>query len=105
MRAGKLRHRVTIKRPNPDRDTTTGEVDQQFVAVEDRWAEVDQMDGDERIAAEQAQSTIPYRVRLRYFIGLGVKHRLEWEGKLLGIVSVAEDARKQEQICVCREVN
>lgn len=108
MRAGNLRHRVTVQRPADTRGAT-GEAVQGFADVVTRWADVRPARGVEALAAgieRVARNT--YDVRLRYesaLSGITAKWRIVTnEGRVLQIVSVPpRAANTRELVLVCDE--
>ena len=73
MRAGNLRHRVTIQQPVVDSSwggTTNWE---EYVEV---WAAVEPLRGRELLAAQQVQSETTAKVTIRYVAGVTAKMRI-----------------------------
>jgi SPP1 family predicted phage head-tail adaptor len=69
MRAGSLRHRVTIQQATVTRDAIGGEV-KTWEAVADRWASVEPLTGREFFSAQQEGAQLSARIRLRYLAGI-----------------------------------
>lgn len=104
MNAGKMRDRVMIEAPGPVTDSASGEKDQRFDPVVERWAQVEELGGSEQTQALQIQVNASHRVTLRYVEGLSERHRIRWRGRFLGIKSVAADDKKRQQVCLCEQV-
>jgi len=66
MRAGNLRHRITIEQPVETQDATTGELVTTWLAVDTVWAEVRPLRGTEEYVAQQIKAGLDTRFRLRY---------------------------------------
>ncbi len=75
MRAGRLRHRVTIQRPESYRDPV-GQVINQWVDVATVRAEVNMISGKERMASGQLFSEASVRIWLRYRPDVTAKNRI-----------------------------
>lgn len=65
MRAGTLRHRVTLQSPTGTRDSY-GQRTTTWDDVATVWASIEQLDERERFAAAQLQASATHRVRVRY---------------------------------------
>ena len=105
MRAGRLRHRVTIQRGTPGRDGFGTEV-LAWSTVATVWAEVRSNSGHEQVQPnEQIFSNLTHQVTLRYRTGLSAKMRLLWNSRFLEIQSVREpDNRLRMMQLDCMEV-
>ena len=78
MRAGKMKHRVTIQENVSRQSPTTGAVIKEWRDVATVWAEVTSISGRELIAAQAELSEVTVRVWIRYRKGLTTKHRLAY---------------------------
>lgn len=80
MKAGRLRHRVTIQDPVEEQDATSGAVE--IIDWEDTFAdvhaEVEALSGREYLAAAQIQSEETHVITLRWRPGLHAKQRIVW---------------------------
>lgn len=104
MRAGELRHRVTLQSVTVARDavggTTETWTDQATV-----WAAIEPLRGREYWDAAQVAAEATYRVRMRYRAGVSPEMRLTYQGRTLEIESVTSpDERRRELELICREV-
>lgn len=79
MQAGKLRHKVTIERPVQGRSERGGPRDEWQPYLSDIWAEVLDLGPRERMAAQQVQSSITTKVRIRYRPGIDATMRVKWQ--------------------------
>lgn len=80
MEIGELRHKVTIEQPSGSGRNERGGVRDQWVPfLENIWAEVRQLGPREQMLAQQVQSSITTKIRIRYREGLTAKMRVRWE--------------------------
>ena len=104
MRAGELRHRVTIQQKIVTRDTFGGEV-VTWADVATVWAAVEPLRGREFLDAKQIQAETAYRVRMRYRSDVDTDMRIVWDSRTLEITAVLDvDGRGRELELMCREV-
>jgi SPP1 family predicted phage head-tail adaptor len=75
VRAGRLRHRITLQR-RVESQEATGEVTWSWADVAEVWASVEPIAGREYFAAAQVSSEVNTRIRLRYRPGLNEKLRV-----------------------------
>lgn len=104
MRIGKLRHRVELKSvaqtPN-----TFGEMTDTWSTFATVWASVEPLKGRELLIAQQANSEVTLRVRLRYNSSIDVNDRVVIGSRILEIVSIINpEERDWEQVLLCKEV-
>ena len=107
--AGKLRHRVVVQRYVGEADDY-GDIrwadDKNWRNVCIVWAAVDPISGREFYAAEQAQSEVSHKVRMRYRGGIKPGMRLLLEGRKLYIQSVIDwEERHESLLLMVQEVN
>ena len=104
MRAGQLRHRVTIERRTEVDDGAGGSVETwaTFATV---WAAVIPLTGRELFAAQQVASTVSHRIEMRYLAGvLAGTMRAKHETRVLNIRTVMNiDERDRETHLLCEE--
>lgn len=109
MRAGLLRHRITIEAldPTPDGygdtapDETDGLVWEPLIT---RWAAVEPLVGREYYKAQAEGSKATHWVRMRK-VTVSPKNRLRWGSRILNILSVQEvEGRNRETRLLCEEV-
>lgn len=91
MRAGKLRHRVTIQQPGQTQDPATGEPTTDWQDVATVWASVEPLSAREFIAAQAGQSEISARIKIRYREGIDATMRILHRGKAYNIEGVLAD--------------
>lgn len=91
MRAGPLRHRVTIERPAYQQEPLTGEMLQSWALVAVVWARVEDLSARDFIAASAAQSAVTARIVIRYREGIDSAMRILHRGKIYNIHGVLAD--------------
>lgn len=102
MRAGKLRHRVTIQRA-VEVQNDFGEVVTTWVTVGQAWASVEPLRGREYFQAEGTQAETSTRIRMRYRNGIMPKMRVVHGSTVYDIESVMDvETRGRELELMCR---
>lgn len=79
MEIGKLRHKVTIERAVAGRSERGGPRDSYVPFLTNIWAEVRQLGPREQMAAQQVQSSITTKIRIRYRAGIDATMRVKWQ--------------------------
>lgn len=103
MRAGDLRHKITIQSPTETSDgmggmTTTWST---FKTVR---AAIWPLKGAEYIATMQTTSEISHKVRIRYLEALTPKHRIKWGDRYFDIEAIINpDERNIYFEMMCKE--
>lgn len=106
MRAGKLRHRVTIQQRTAASPTNypSGEKDASWTTYLTVWASVEPLSGRELFAAQQVTSDVNVRIRMRYRDGVTAKMRVSFNSKIYDIVAVINrEERNVELELLCTE--
>ncbi|MFT7337628.1 MAG: SPP1 family predicted phage head-tail adaptor [Marinobacter maritimus] len=93
MRAGKLRHRVTIQQPGQTQDPVTGEMLNGWTDYAKAWASVEPLSVKEFIASEAGQSEVTARITIRHREGITPKMRVLHRGKIYNIKGVLADPK------------
>lgn len=106
MRAGRLRHRVTVQRATDSIDQY-GDQTPTWTALGTVWASVEPLSGREYFAAAQMQSEINARVTLRPISGVTItpKDRVKFGTRYFDVQSVInleERGRELQLLCVER---
>lgn len=105
MRAGLLRHRLSILRRQPGVRDALGQPTTDFLEVGRAWAEVQPLAGREALLARQINAQITHRVRVRGRIEIRAADQLRLGARALEVISVADqDERRREQVLTCGEV-
>lgn len=108
MRAGELRHRVTIQQYAPDRDDYGAEVEV-WIDIATVWAAIEPVSGAEQYQA-QADQLVARRltqIRIRERDGLdNAKLRIVRNNRTFDVQSVQTDPTlKRQMILTCQELN
>lgn len=103
MRAGQLRHKVTIQQASQSLDSSRQPVNA-WVKVAEVWCAVEPLSGRELMNAQQQQPDVTHRVRLRHRDDVTPKMRVLHGSRELYIESILNiDERDREQHLMCRE--
>ena len=76
MRAGKLRHRITLQHKAQGQDPNTGAMIDTWVTVATVWAGIEYLSVREFIAARTGQVEITARITIRYRPGIDATMRV-----------------------------
>lgn len=87
LRAGQLRHRLTVQAATQTRDAY-GEWVTAWVEEGAAWADVFAKSGQERALAGASQGVATFSIRMRPVAGLTTEHRLLWGERVLGITFI-----------------
>lgn len=87
IRAGKLRHKITIQKRSATTDEYGGESDvwTDFLTVR---ASVEPLQGREFYASQQMQAETTIRFRIRYAAGITPQMRVSYGGRFFNISSI-----------------
>lgn len=103
MRAGTLRHKVTVEQPQEARGET-GQFTTSWQPLATTWASIEPLSGRELIAAEQVQSETTIRVRMRYLAGVTDECRIVHGTRVLQITSAIDPQDRHVELeLMCRE--
>ena len=105
MRAGFLRHRLTLKTKNVARDTF-GEEDVTWTTSATVWGSVEPLRGREYMEARQGQADVSHRIVIRYRAAVVPTMRVYLEdGRAFEVESAINRLERDEQIeLMCREL-
>ena len=103
MRAGLLRHRITIQTRAESLDDF-GEMDLTWSNSATVWASIEPLTGKELINAAQAGAMISHKITLRHKSGVNPKDRITHAGRTFEIESVRNFRERDISIeLMCRE--
>lgn len=106
MRAGRLRHRITIQQlvaGSPDQ-RGTGEPDEAWTDVTTVWGAVEPLQGRALWAAQERHAEVSVSVRIRYLAGVTAKMRVVFENRYYEIEAVIDNRERHvEMELLCRE--
>lgn len=104
MQAGRLRHRVSIQQRVEARNGY-GELISTWSTLATVWGSVEPIRGREFFEAEQVQSEISTRVRIRYYDGITAQMRVLFGSRKLQILAVIDvNERHKEMQLMCKEM-
>lgn len=103
MRAGQLRHRVTIQRSALGTADSYGAQAEAWSDVLEVWAEVRTLSGLEAWRAKQIQPEAAVQVTMRYQSDFTSADRLLFGTRYLYPLGVESDVRKTRTAALCRE--
>lgn len=93
MRAGKLRHRVTLQARSMTQDPNTGAMVEGWADTDTVWASVEPLSVREFIAAQSSQSEVSARIVIRYRSGIDATMRILHRDKIYNIEGVLADPK------------
>lgn len=91
LKAGDLRHRVTIQRPVTTQNTSTGALTFGWAEVKTVWASIQPLSTRELLAAQASQSKVSGRIVIRALSGIDSTMRILHGGKVYNIEGVLPD--------------
>lgn len=91
MRAGRLRHQVSLQERQTKRDPVTGDVLSVWVEIAKLWAEVVALSARDFIAAGVNQSKVVARITIRHREHINANMRILHRGKAYNIEGVLPD--------------
>ena len=104
MQAGKLRERVTIKQSDGSQDSFGAETGA-MADVGTFWAAIEPLNGREFFEAQQEQSQVTTRIRIRHQGGITPQMVVVWGTRIYEIVSVINpEERDRELVLMCTEL-
>ena len=102
MRAGQLRHRVTLQEPTTTQDEFGAPV-VTWADVATVWARVETTSGDESIDMGRASASLTHTITIRQRPGVLPTWRVLWNARVLEIASVVADNVGREMVLNCTE--
>jgi SPP1 family predicted phage head-tail adaptor len=106
MNPGKLRNRITIQKLN---DTIKDEYNRPTTDWDDFatvWAAVEPLKGREYLLAQNTNTELTVRIRIRYLPGITPGMRVKYGERIFDIQSVIDiEERHREMHLMCVEVN
>ena len=91
LKAGNLRHSVTLQRKQQTQSPQTGALLTTWVTEATVWAAVEPLSAREFVAAQAVQSNVSVRITVRYRPGITAAMRILHDGKVYGITGVLAD--------------
>lgn len=87
MRAGKLRHKMTIEAP-PTTRNAYNEATGSWTTFATVWGSIEPLSGRELVAARELQSDVDFKITIRYLSGVAAKMRVSWNSRTFDIAHV-----------------
>ena len=103
MRAGKLRHVVTIQSKTVTQDSYNEEIIT-WTDVATVRAAIETPTGAEYLDVESQGASISHKVAVRYYPGLAPTMIVVWGSRTFEIEAVLEDNLQRETVLMCNEV-
>jgi SPP1 family predicted phage head-tail adaptor len=103
IRAGRLRHRLTLQYKSETR-TATGDVAYTWVTDSTVWGAIEPLSGREYIAASQTKNENEVRILMRYNSKIEKSWRIVNDSKAYSITAMwNEDERDRMTVCMCSQ--
>lgn len=104
MRAGDLRHRITLQRLEMVQDSY-GQPTETWSDVVIVWAAVNPISGREFFQAETINSEVTHKILIRYRQGIEPAMRIKFKDRIFTIISVINFQEKNEALqLMCKEL-
>lgn len=105
MRAGKLRHELTIEQYSVANDSTGDPVKSWSNFATGWWASIEPVAGRETFAAQQVLAGVTHMVKGRYLAGLVATMRLKYGARYFRVEAVRDvEERGREMWLQCTEI-
>lgn len=101
MKAGELRHRITLEQPSETQDKY-GEVLTSWTTLATVYARKEDLTGRELFQAQQVNASVSTRFTIRHRPGLTAKLRVNHGGTIYNIESIQDpDGRSRQIVLIC----
>ncbi len=97
MRAGPLRHRITIERPI-ETQAADGSIVTSWEAFTTAWASIEPLIGREYFAQQREQASVSHKIRMRHLPGIAHKMRIAWGTRIFEIESVLNAGERNREL-------
>ena len=103
MRAGWLKHRITIQSQTETR-SASGQVNIDWADYLSAWASIEPLRGREYLEGRQAEASVDHRIRMRYRGGITPDMQVVYGSRTFQIVSVINVIEGSRELnLMCRE--
>lgn len=92
VKAGRLRHRITIQEQQQTQDPETGAIIVTWVTIATVWGSVEPLSVREFIQSQATQSEVTARITIRYRAGLNASMRFVHRGIVYNPAGMLPDA-------------
>ncbi len=106
MKAGQLRHLITLKAPSDVTDAIGGTARtwSAYSRSTDLWARIQPVSGKERMEWDQSLGTLTHRVTIRYIRAVDVGNQVHYGTRVFEVMSVVDpDERGISLQLMCKE--
>jgi len=104
MRAGELRHHVTIQRNTATAQDNYGQVVESWTTIATRWASIRPVSGDEAEEGKQVKAKATHEIKLRHLADITTKDRAKLGSRSFNIYSIINTEEKnKETVLKCIE--
>lgn len=97
MQAGKLDRQIVLKSYSEVKDSSGG-ITETYTDVATVWADVIALRGSQFIAAQQTNSQITTKFRIRYRSDIDARWRIGFKGKVYDIIGVPVEVGRNETL-------
>lgn len=107
VKAGKLRHYVSLQRKQIDQDPVTGEMETTWAEFARVWASLEPLSVRDFIAASAEQSEVRARITIRYRADVDDTIRVVYRGlyyRVLGVMTDKESGLEHQTLAVAEGV-
>lgn len=105
MRAGQLRHRITILTPSGEVRDSYGGVTPQWSELAKPWAEIIPVSARELEVARGYSPTVSHQIRIRYRTDINSRCTISYATRSFSINGVVDpDGRRRELLMYCTEI-
>lgn len=87
MNPGELRHRITLQKLTNSQDSFGQQIEDNWMDIITVWASIEPLVGKQYFAAEQVQSEISHKIKIRYLPGITPDMRIKYSTRIFQIVS------------------
>lgn len=102
IRAGKLRHKLTLQAATESADAVGGTTET-WAAVATIWGDIRPLKAEELVNADKLTQTATHNIRIRYYSGLTPSHRLVYDTtrtfQIIEVISVRERGHMMDLRC------
>lgn len=104
MRIGSLNHRITVRKPVPERDAA-GQPIPAWITVATLWADILHKNGAETIRADRETPTVQASIRIRYRTDVDSSMQVMHGSKVYRITAVLPDERTRQFVDLACELS
>lgn len=106
MIIGKLKHKITIEEKTKVSDGAGGWTETWVAFASNVSASIDPISGKEFFEAQQTQSSVSHKIRIRYKSGVLPSMRVNFKGRIFAITSppINWEERNRDMLLMCSEV-